>query len=90
MSTSSTRWIPLVLGLGLAAAVGAQTATPAGTLQQRVERLERLLGSDALLQMLQAVEALENEMRQLRGEIELQTHTLNQLMIGRSSCRERV
>ncbi len=46
---------------------------------QRLERIERLLQSQGLLDMLQQIEALQQELSNLHGEIEFQNHTLEQL-----------
>lgn len=46
---------------------------------QRLERIERLLQSQGLLDMLQQIESLQQEVSSLHGEIEFQNHTLEQL-----------
>jgi tol-pal system protein YbgF len=46
---------------------------------QRLERLERLLQSQGLLDMLQQIETAQQELSSLQGEIEFQNHTLEQL-----------
>mgnify|MGYP005850091171 CR=1 FL=1 len=48
-------------------------------LQQRVQQLERKLNSQGLLDLLQQVEALQTEIGRLRGQIEVQSHELEQL-----------
>ncbi len=48
-------------------------------LEARVERLERTLSSSSLLNMHQALQDLRREVRELRGEIEVQTHELEQI-----------
>ncbi len=55
----------------------AQTST--APLSDRVARLERLLNSDTLIQLLQRLERLQKEVQELRGELEVQTHDLAQL-----------
>jgi tol-pal system protein YbgF len=45
----------------------------------RVERLERLLESRGLVDMLAQLEALQSEVNRLRGELEVQTHALEDL-----------
>ncbi|MEE9552584.1 MAG: tol-pal system protein YbgF [Gammaproteobacteria bacterium] len=47
--------------------------------EQRLNKLEQLLQSQGLLNMLQQLESLQSEINQLRGEIEVQNHTLEQL-----------
>jgi tol-pal system protein YbgF len=46
---------------------------------QRLDRIERLLQSQGLLDMLQQIESLQQEMSAIRGDIEFQNHTLEQL-----------
>jgi tol-pal system protein YbgF len=52
---------------------------PKETMAQRLDRLERLLNSRGLLDMLQQIQQLQDEVRQLRGQIEVQDHKLEQL-----------
>ena len=60
-------------------AVG-QAQPLAGTpLEERIVRLERLLSSSALLQLMENIEALRKDVRELRGEIELQSHGVTQV-----------
>ena len=47
--------------------------------EARLARVERLLDSDALVQMLENLETLRNEVQALRGEIEVQTNAVEQL-----------
>lgn len=70
----------------LALAVCAAVAIPAGAVQaqdqkldQRVQRLERLLESQSLLDMFSRMEALQQEVQQLRGQVEEQNHALKAL-----------
>ena len=46
---------------------------------QRLDRIEQLLQSQGLLDLLQQTEQLQQELARLRGEIELQNHNLGQL-----------
>lgn len=48
-------------------------------LEQRVQRLERLLESQSLLDMFSRMEALQQDVRQLRGQVEEQNHALSAL-----------
>ncbi len=45
-------------------------------IEQRVQRLERILDNRVLIDLLQRIEAVQREMRELRGEIELQRNEL--------------
>jgi len=70
---------PKVIGLLLVmlvpAGVGAQA--PAGlSLEQRVERLERMLENQNLSGILLQLQRLQQEVRQLRGELEVQAHAM--------------
>ena len=48
-------------------------------LLQRLDRIERLLQSQGLLDMLQQIESLQTELSALQGDIELQNHSLEQI-----------
>lgn len=52
--------------------VAAVDATSMVGLARRLERIERMLNNQVLLEMLQRVEGLQQEVRELRGELELQ------------------
>ena len=54
-------------------------------MDERLKRLERLLGTESLLKLFDEVESLGTEVRELRGQLEEQAHTINQL---RQSQRE--
>jgi len=60
------------------ALTGVQVAEAAKTLplENRVQRLERMLDNRVLIQLLQRIEGLQQEMRELRGQIELQTNEM--------------
>ena len=63
-----------------AAGVFAQAPVfDARDLDERLKRIERLLGSESLLKLFDEVESLGTEVRELRGQLELQTHTIDQL-----------
>lgn len=65
----------------LAAALGS-AAVPAArepSLESRVERLEGLLQSQGLVDLLAQVQRLQRDLQQLRGDVEVQGHTLEQL-----------
>ena len=46
---------------------------------QRLDRIERLLQSQGLLDMLQQIETLQTELSSLQGDIEMQNHSLEQM-----------
>jgi tol-pal system protein YbgF len=65
--------------VALATPALAQSSGGSQTLEQRVARLERLLNSGTLVQLLDEVQLLQQELQDLRGQVEVQTHTLSQL-----------
>ena len=48
-------------------------------LDERLKRIEKLLGTESLLQLFDNVESLSAEARELRGQLEVMSHTINQL-----------
>lgn len=50
-----------------------------GDYNARLEKVERAVNNSALLDMLDLLESLKTEVSSLRGEIEVQTHTIEQL-----------
>lgn len=69
---------------GLALALPAQAAAPvtekdSSGMAARVERLERLLQNQGLVDLLQQVQALQQEVNRLRGELDVQANTLEQM-----------
>ncbi|MFZ5622567.1 MAG: tol-pal system protein YbgF [Pseudomonadota bacterium] len=65
----------------LAAALGAAAAHAARepSLESRVERLEGMLQSQGLVDLLAQVQRLQRDLQQLRGDVEVQGHKLEQL-----------
>ncbi len=63
----------------LPAGAAAQRGGP--SLEQRVQRLERLMSSTAMLDLMEGVQRLQSELQELRGEVEEQTHTVEQLKL---------
>ncbi len=62
-----------------APAYALSTKESIAAMDQRLGRIEQLLQSQGLLDMLQQLESLQQEVSQLRGEIEVQNYTLEQL-----------
>lgn len=69
--------INLVLAVLLAGAPAVQARD--GDLDQRVQRLEQMMQSRGLMEMLTRLEQLQRELQELRGQVEVQGHTLEQL-----------
>ena len=59
------------------AVVAQNTAKP--SVDQRLARIERLMGSRALVDMSQQLQSLRNEVRALRGQLEEQAHLISRL-----------
>jgi tol-pal system protein YbgF len=72
------RWCAPLLALALAAASPSAGAADE-QLEQRVRRLENVIDSGQLAELIQRVRALEQEIRELRGEIDRQGHRLDEL-----------
>lgn len=75
-------WGPGLLLAALSSPVLAQAPVVDGTrgdLDARLTRVERLVDSQGLLEILNQVQALQTEVQRLRGEVEVQSHTLEQI-----------
>lgn len=72
---------PLRIGVLLAVAVYSATAVAAreGSLEYRVERLETLMQSKGLIDLLTQVQQLQRDVRELRGQIETQGYQLQEM-----------
>ncbi|MDX1824628.1 MAG: YbgF trimerization domain-containing protein, partial [Thiohalomonadales bacterium] len=68
----------MVAGLGLVTAVAAQD-TSKMSVEQRLSRMEKLLNSQGLVDLLLKVESLQTELQQLQGQNEEQLHALQEL-----------
>ena len=74
---SATRRL-LLFVLLLTVSAGASAVSKA-ELEKRIVQLERKLDSRSLVNLLDQVTALQREVQQLRGDIEVQSHTLESL-----------
>ncbi len=80
MVSKLIRVLTLAAPAALAGAASAQAPVQERTpLEQRVQRIERMIESNAMMQLLESVKSLQREVRELRGEIEVQNHALEQL-----------
>lgn len=68
-----------VLAAVVASPAAAQEEVDVEQLERRVQRLENILDSGQLARLIQQINALEEEIRELRGEIETQGHRLDEL-----------
>ena len=57
----------------------AAAPTPQLSAEQRLARLERMLDNQGLVDLLVRLESLQAEVQRLRGEVEVQTHTIAEL-----------
>ena len=79
-SPRSGLWRRMMLLFGIIVCLpGIALAQTQSKLATRVERLERALDSHGLVDLLQQVELLQQEIRQLRGELENQVFALEQV-----------
>ena len=62
-----------------AGAFAQAPVTDARDLDERLKRVERLIESEGLVKLFEEVESLGAEIRGLRGQLETQAHTINQL-----------
>lgn len=67
----------VALALLLTAAAGPASAE--GDIESRVQRLERLLDSQSLVEMVTRLDQLQREVQQLRGQVEEQNHVIEGL-----------
>ncbi|MCW8919746.1 MAG: tol-pal system protein YbgF [Gammaproteobacteria bacterium] len=66
-------WAPALLALVCSAPLFAANVD---TVEQRLARMERVLESQSLLQMMERIDTLQQEMQQLRGQLEEQQHQM--------------
>ena len=81
----------VVLGLSFLAAAAVPAAAPvtdagSGDLSARLAKVEKALDNRGLVDMLAQLQSLQQEIARLRGEIEVQNHTFEQL---RAAQREQ-
>jgi tol-pal system protein YbgF len=70
----------VLLSPAVFAANKAPVTTPTSpAMEKRLANIERLLQSNALLDMLQQIELLQQEVAKLRGEIEVNNHVIDQM-----------
>lgn len=79
--TFSSVMVGLILVLSASGIVSAKEAGKPRSLsmEQRLEKLERMLSSEGLVDLTLKLESLENEIQRLRGEIEEQHHTIAEI-----------
>ncbi len=67
-----------------------QDAPSGPDLETRLARVERVVGGQGLLDLLSQVERLNREVKQLRGELESQGHTLGQVQLDKRRLEAEV
>ncbi len=80
----NTRYLTtaIIFFLVFAVAQGSSAQAPvreAGNVNQRLDRIEQTLQNQGLLEMMQQLQNIEQEVKNLRGDIEVQNHTIEQL-----------
>ena len=70
----SHHWMAAVVLVG-----GISPALQAASVEERLDRVERIVNSQSLLGMLERLDALQQEVQQLRGQIEEQQHVITGL-----------
>ncbi len=75
MSVSKNYWGVMLLPLAFSAPLFAADKAADKT-EQRLSRLERVLESQSLLDMVDRIDALQREVQQLRGQVEEQQHLM--------------
>ena len=78
MILSVKRSVSVLVLLSAATAVSMSSALASST-SDRLDSIERKLDSRGLLDMLNRVEQMQRDIQQLRGDIEVQTHTLKDM-----------
>jgi len=71
--TRAALLVGVVVGLTSVQVAEAAKSLP---IETRVQRLERMLDNRVLIQLLQRIESLQQEVRELRGQVELQTNEM--------------
>lgn len=69
----------LAVQAGIAVVSAQEAADTEVTIAERLERIENAFSNQGLLEMVQQVQSLEVEISRLRGQMEEQTHELEQL-----------
>ncbi len=73
------RFLLLCLAVPAPAHLAAQEEEQPPSVEQRLERMERLLSSQGLMDLLDQMRDLQEEVSQLRGDIEVQNHKIDEL-----------
>ncbi len=75
------RFKPLLLGLvvGFTAITEVPAADSGASLDQRVQRLERMLQNQSMADLVLQIQQLQREVQQLRGDVEMQKHTMDEM-----------
>jgi tol-pal system protein YbgF len=67
--------LSLILGIGINTTVLGEK--PEGNMEQRLQRLERMLQNQSLADIVLQLRQLRQEVQQLRGDVEMQKHTMD-------------
>jgi tol-pal system protein YbgF len=69
----------MLASLLLGATTFSAFAEDNATVEDRISRLERLVNSNGLVDVMVRVESMQSELQRLQGEIEVQKHTLDEI-----------
>lgn len=72
-------WIILVSLFVSSASTSVFSADNEASVENRLDRLERMVNSQGLVDIMVRVESMQNELQRLLGEIELQKHSLDEI-----------
>ncbi|HFD32936.1 MAG TPA: hypothetical protein ENJ28_09565, partial [Gammaproteobacteria bacterium] len=72
-------WVILVSLLASTISTTAFSAGNEQSIEERVKRMERLVNSQGLVDIMVRVESMQSELQRLVGEIEVQKHTLDEI-----------
>ena len=70
------KWVALVPFFIVAMSSSVFAAEKERTVENRVDKLERIVNNKGLVEMMVRIESIQSELQNLLGEIELQKHTL--------------
>ena len=81
---ASRRFLVVAIGLALSGPALAQSPATASapkplTIEQRLDRLERMMANQNLVELFNRVQSLQREVETLRGQVEVQTHEVGQV-----------
>ncbi|MEW8367391.1 MAG: YbgF trimerization domain-containing protein, partial [Candidatus Thiodiazotropha taylori] len=74
---SRIRLVIIGLAIGLGTSTPMLAAENGPNMEQRLQRIERMLQNQSLADLVLQLQQLQREVQQLRGDVELQKHTMD-------------